>query len=510
MQLSKRHFLNLLAISAAMPVLINQPLYAKALQSDDNDYYRLFNKALKKDKRLTAIKGVTQNTAPTKLESIGTIPPELYGTFYRNGPAKNEFHNRRYTHWFDGDGMIHAFRLSAKGAQYQSKFIETDKYQKELAADKFFLPSSGTIWADKDNIVSNPDAINTANINLVWHGNELLALWEGGSAHRINPDNLATLGKKIWRDDLNHLPFSAHPRTDENGDLWNFGSAAWMGKLLIYRINPNGELIQFGLANINADAMIHDFAITKNYLIFIMPPLRWQKHSEANNYVDRFKWHGNQASRVVVLDKNDFSVVKDLTTDTGFHFHLGNAYEYGDDIMVDFFQAKTDYIVSNWMRDMMRGALDTSQNNVSHHRLLRINLKSNKTNITTFSPLNAEFPTLAEHKIGKRNRFTWMLESADSDALLHRITKRDMKTGKSDMYDYGKDMIVEEHIFVPNRNSKNEDGWLIGTAFDVNKQSSLVSIFDAQKLQDGAIFRAYLNDIIPLGFHGHFVAQDEF
>ncbi|MCH9844644.1 MAG: carotenoid oxygenase family protein, partial [Alphaproteobacteria bacterium] len=94
-----------------MPVLINQPLCAKALQSGDNDYYRLFNHALKKDKRLAAIKGATQNTAPTKLESIGTIPPELYGTFYRNGPAKNEFHNRRYTHWFDGDGMIHAFRL---------------------------------------------------------------------------------------------------------------------------------------------------------------------------------------------------------------------------------------------------------------------------------------------------------------------------------------------------------------------------------------------------------------
>jgi len=38
----------------------------------------------------------------------GAIPPDLQGTFFRNGPGTMEVGGQRYGHWFDGPGMITA------------------------------------------------------------------------------------------------------------------------------------------------------------------------------------------------------------------------------------------------------------------------------------------------------------------------------------------------------------------------------------------------------------------
>ncbi len=515
MNISKRYFLKLLSASTMMPLLMGQNIYA----DNEDDTYQQFKKNHKKDKRLSGFLGVQKNFPNIKLEVTGKIPSELYGTFYRNGPAKNEFNHSRYHHWFDGDGMIQGFQLSQHGISHQGKFITTEKYKQELAHGDFFINGSGTNW-NGSPAIKNPDMMNTANISFVWHGNELLALWEGGSAHRINPDNLDTLGLKVWRDDLKNLPFSAHPRQDENGDLWNFGSAPWIGKLLIYRVNKNGELAQFGIADINADAMIHDFAITKDYLIFIMPPFRWQKNAEIHNFVDGFKWHPNQASRLIILDKNDFSLVWQGETETGFHFHIGNAYQHKNDIILDFFQSSDAKIVQEWMRGIMKGEFYDLGNSVANHQLLQINLHSKQVKMTKFSTASAEFPTISSHKIGRKNRYCWLLESDKDNDLFNRVTKRDMMNGHTDFYDYGKDVFAEEHIFISKKDdvkkeeakkeeAKKEEGWLIGTAFDSKKQQSLLSIFDAQNLHNGPIAQATLPYILPLGFHGTFIPQNQ-
>ena len=57
------------------------------------------------------------NYAPWPLEGDvhdlvveGEIPRELAGSYFRNGPNPQFAPRGRY-HWFDGDGMIHAFRI---------------------------------------------------------------------------------------------------------------------------------------------------------------------------------------------------------------------------------------------------------------------------------------------------------------------------------------------------------------------------------------------------------------
>src|SRR3982750_2798638 len=47
-----------------------------------------------------------------ELEVEGALPAKLEGTLYRIGPARHDVYGERYRHWFDGDGMVHALRLS--------------------------------------------------------------------------------------------------------------------------------------------------------------------------------------------------------------------------------------------------------------------------------------------------------------------------------------------------------------------------------------------------------------
>ena len=81
----------------------------------------------------------------------------------------------------------------------------------ELEQQRILFAGFGT----SDPSLSNggsADGQNPANINFVEHADELLALWEGGSAHRIDPDTLITQGIKTWSPETAGLPFGAHPK----------------------------------------------------------------------------------------------------------------------------------------------------------------------------------------------------------------------------------------------------------------------------------------------------------
>jgi len=57
---------------------------------------------------------------PLRIE--GSLPPELDGTYYRNGAGRFDVFGERYGHWFDADGAVTGVRLEAgraSGAVYE-------------------------------------------------------------------------------------------------------------------------------------------------------------------------------------------------------------------------------------------------------------------------------------------------------------------------------------------------------------------------------------------------------
>jgi all-trans-8'-apo-beta-carotenal 15,15'-oxygenase len=58
-------------------------------------------------------------------------------------------------------------------------------------------------------------------------------------------------------------------------------------------------------------------------------------------------------------------------------------------------------------------------------------------------------------------------------------------------------------VFVARRGGSDEgDGYVLATIFEERRNASHLAIFDARRIDDGPLARAYLDHRVPLGFHG--------
>jgi carotenoid cleavage dioxygenase len=123
-------------------------------------------------------------------------------------------------------------------------------------------------------------------------------------------------------------------------------------------------------------------------------------------------------------------------------------------------------------------------------------------------PDSVEFPRVDPRRIGQRYRQTWsvLIESVVGGPS-GGVIRRDLESGARDVYRFGPDALVEEHVYVPRAGGGEGDGWLIGTHLDVRKGVTRLAVFDAMKLSDGPVAVASLPYALPLGLHGNFVAS---
>ena len=160
-------------------------------------------------------------------------------------------------------------RFTGEAITHRARMVETQRYQQERQANRQLYDSFGTHLADGISFTA-PDDINSSNINIIRQGEELLALWDGGSAHRIDPESLDTLGLKTWSE-CGWPPFGTHPRLDSNGTLWGFGCASALNVLVLYQ-PPSGSRNR-GVISTPAGNMVHDFMITERDIVFYQRPL---------------------------------------------------------------------------------------------------------------------------------------------------------------------------------------------------------------------------------------------
>ena len=138
----------LLRTLAATPLvgLLGQPR-AGAVTAES--WKQAFDAALARDPRLLGWKGVTEKRLATAAPEItGKLPGELRGTFYRNGPARHERAGHRYQHWFDGDGMVQAFRFDGGSVSHHGRMVET-------APGRVVQASAALVWAQSRAMTPN-------------------------------------------------------------------------------------------------------------------------------------------------------------------------------------------------------------------------------------------------------------------------------------------------------------------------------------------------------------------
>jgi all-trans-8'-apo-beta-carotenal 15,15'-oxygenase len=467
----------------------------------NSDTLQRFHAALERDPALSVYADTVGEQAAGAVVK-GRLPAELQGVFFRNGPGRFELGGERYHHWFDGDGFAQRWQVSQGKVSHRGKFVATQKFTDESQAGQFLYPGFGTHIARR-GIKSN-DTMNAANTNLLPFNGRLYALWEGGSAIELNPRTLDTVGIKTWRDDLKSMPFSAHPKIDQDGSMWNFGAIPGAERLGLYHIGADGELLQAGVVEVPQLAMVHDFAISARHLIFLVPPYDLLPNPELS-FAERHRWAGARPMRAVVVSKDTLQLRQVFELDPHMVFHFGNAFDDGQTTRLDAVLHDGDVIAS--LGALMRGERQPNSPERSHAAQITLDYATGKASQARLFGAS-EFPRVMPQMVGRRHRKLVLLSSARGkrELILDTVNLVDTDSGKADSFRFGAGWQAEEHVLVPRRNARSEtDGWLLGVAQDTRRGESVMTVFDAAHVGDGPLATARLPYRTPHCFHGNFL-----
>jgi carotenoid cleavage dioxygenase len=231
----------------------------------------------------------------------GAVPEGLNGTLYRIGPNPQFAPRGRYNP-LQGDGMIHAFRIDQGRIAYRNRWVRTRQWTLERAA-----------------------------------GRALFALEEGHAPIAIDPVSIDTLG--AWTFD-GALPgnMTAHPKIDpDTGEMLffaNFPTRKFDGAIAFYVADARGRLTRRETIQGPFPALVHDFAVTKDFVIFVVCPLTLSLE-RARAGGAPIGWEPELRTHVGVLARNGAGDMRWYTGAPCMAWHTLNAFDDGARIFVD-------------------------------------------------------------------------------------------------------------------------------------------------------------------------------
>lgn len=427
----------------------------------------------------------------------GKRPEGFTGTYFLNGPAKFERNGFRYNHWFDGDGMMNAFRFGDGPATHEGRFIETPKFTAEQEAGRFLYPAFDS-FPPNFTPVQRPDDMNAANISVLPVGDQLWALWEGGSPVAVERDDLSTDGVVRLGEGLEGVPFTAHPRVDREGRIWAFGNSAFSGQLVLYELAPDGKLKRVSILDDVPPSMIHDFVVTDRHLIVGYAPFYIGGHD--GTYLERFSWHADKPRLYHVIDKESFEVVRRYEVPAAFVFHHFNAWEEADGTIRFGACAYEDGgFMTEDARTMMKGELYTGDNDAVYEA---ITLYPDGRHRIERDGTKAEFPVCDPRQVSLATTSYHIGHAPGGNLLSNALIARGPDGEIKGQWAAEADTLLGEHVPIPRADGGT---WLIGTQFDAQRGRTLLALFDGAEISSGPLAVWQTPEVIPLPLHGTWV-----
>jgi carotenoid cleavage dioxygenase len=452
---------------------------------------------------------LTGNFAPWPLEGEirdvaiqGAVPRELSGTLYRIGPNP-QFAPRGAYHWFDGDGMVHAFRIADGRVDYRNRFVRTRKFELERRAGKALFGGLLSIHASdpdafrslcaSDPIERAMEAVAVANTNIVWHGGRLLALVEVAAPHELDPRTLETRGRFTFDDRLVRS-MTAHPHEDpESGELLFFGYWPAAPYLRLHVASRGGELVRSVSVEVPYPTMMHDFIVTQEHFVIGLFPATFRAEHVYDGAMVR--WAPELGARLGVIPRSDPAApVRWFEIEPCYVFHFLNAFVDGDAIAVDavrypevpFFSGgpPAPGLLTRWTLDLAGGG-------AKEERL---------------DDVACEFPRPDERRTGRayRHGFATGTLPGEGAARHNAILHYDLLGCARRQHVLAPGSTASEPVFVPRGPGSAEgDGFLLFTVYRAAEQRSDLVILDATDVAAAPLAVAKLPHRVPFGFHGN-------
>ena len=422
----------------------------------------------------------------------GALPPDLRGTYYRNGPNPRFPPLGSYTFPLDGDGMIHAVRFEDGHATYTNRYVRTPSMAAEERAGR-------ALWGGvMTPVMPKPEEApemagrfkDLPDINVVRHAGKLLALAEGARAFEMTRE-LATVGPYDFGGKLGQ-GICAHPKVDPlTGEMIAFRYAFEKPYLTWSVVDRHGNVTRANQPiDIDAPYMIHDCAITRRYLLIFVCPAPFDLASQ-----EVLRWAPERGTRIALVPR-DGSAVTWIETGAFWVWHFANAFEEIDAngatrVVVDY---------ASWSALALGSSTATG-----HLARARIDPARQDIALDRIDERMAEFPRIDDRRLGTPHQYIYAAGKTGDVGRgeFDRIRRFNTRSGSSVEFAPGEGRIGEP-VFAPSSNDHDEAAGYVLT-YVYRGDATDLAILRAGDLGADPACVLRMPQRVPMGLHGCWV-----
>ena len=452
-----------------------------------------------------AFRTVTREGAWTPRAVEGEIPREIRGTLYRNGPGQKEVFGVPLEHLFDGDAYLTAMRFADGRLSGLSRFLPTPERRHEQKYRQMRYHEFGTRCPDRPLGFKNPPSIN---VFVMADGH--FALSEGAKPVRIDPDTLdcpATLDfAESWPA---RTTFTAHPKRDPvTGDVYAYGlTMALFPELVLARLPAGGTAFEpFARVRLGGFYPVHDFMLTQTYVVVALPPVRinmWGMLRGRSSVAENLVVEPEKPLRILVARKDGQGGAIMIESPGGMIFHHANAVESDDGRTIRLVSMETEAVAGFRLLEGWGGpaGLERPKSQMTEFVIDIVDKTVTRTALTDGAPI--EFPAIDNRQLGQRMDTVYALrtfDAPDDPLAFDALTAwsggrfRDVRAGRGRMFGEPVSLVDDAGRM-----------WITHLGYDAHSDETFFDIREPEELR--LVARAWLGFRIPLGFHGHFVAD---
>jgi beta,beta-carotene 9',10'-dioxygenase len=443
-----------------------------------------------------------------RIELRGELPDWLSGSLVRVTPAKFDLEQGTIRHWFDGLAMLHRFAFQGGRVSYANRFLRSEAYERsergERLSQGFATDPCRAIFKRVQTMFS-PQFTDNANVNLTRLGDRYVAMTETPLPIEFDPETLATLrhaGKAPGQ------VTTAHPHHDrKTGEAVNY--AVNMGPVSTYRVyatNGRDERRVVAKVPVREPAYMHSFGMTERYVVLAEYPLRVNPLKLAlggDSFIESYRWQPERGTRFLVIDRHDGGVKMRATAEPFFCFHHVNAWEEGDDVVVDLVAFEDSTVIEHLFIDRLRSG---DPGAASQLRRYRIAPGSDRAEGEVLLDHTIELPRIDYGRVNtKPYRYVYACgQRPEQPDWLNELVKFDTRERELATW-HEPGCYPGEPVFVGRpRRDREDDGAILSVVFDSTASRSFLLVLDAESFEEKA--RAEAPHHVPIGFHGQFMS----
>ena len=431
---------------------------------------------------------VTSELTQFDLHAQGQIPLALSGTYLRTGPNPQRDFAPPNHHWFNGQGMLHGVALRGGRAEwYKARWVGMADVESQLTSTSAISIAQGS-----------------GNNSVFVHGGRTYAISDQSQPIEISP-SLTTVARQDFGGHL-LVGMNSHPKVDPtDGSLHTLGYDVEHAELRYLGVDRNGKTTSCATIPVQRPIMVHEFLITKRHLIFFDLPVVLDMEVAFSGDPVPYRWSSKHDARIGVAPRSSPASVEWFSIDPCFVLHGFNAYDDGADIVLDV-------VCHDRMFHKCHFGPGESAPRVVRWRVMR---RAGRVVADTFDAAPQEFPTINPRFIGQAHRFGYSVGCSRQAGSINHFSsnvliKHDFVRASQEYVQLGSTVQASEFVFVPRPKGRSEDdGWLLGYAYDNETQTSELLIFAADQPSVGPLARVELPRRVPFGFHGAWVSKSE-